>query len=431
MDNTENKASPFMTFHEVGEEQKKDLNYKIEKAVEVLREAFSLSKSAVSVAFSGGKDSTVLWHLIRTYLPEASYNVIFGNTTVEFPESLKFARELGKDWSSDKVKFVEVLPERLTEDGLKYEAQREVLQWLIDSGKVNEVLKADGKLKSTKTLEKAATPEMWDDFRKRGLVWKAGTIKNYWWCVDQYGYPILGKAVSKLTARRINIDCFLKFSESETQKDEVREYYELLRHVKTSNHCCSILKKEPSEKKQAELGVDVIIKGLMAAESKTRLLSFATRGYIFKSQRPHASEFYHVSPLAIWTDNDIWDYIHKYNVPYSPLYDIKYVNSKFEVCNIKRNGCVGCCTDIAFKDNHFSALRQTHRKLWDMYMEKGMAEQLIALQKYKSNGKFSFLEYFDNAEYTLLERPCAFDDIGEHIEQDQITLSDYDSEESD
>ncbi len=115
--------------------------------------------------------------------------------------------------------------------------------------------------------------------------------------------------------------------------------------------------------------------------------------------------------------------IHK-----STLYDIEYVNSKFEKCKIKRNGCVGCCTDIAFKDNHFRALRQTHRKLWDMYMEKGMAEQLIALQNYKSNGVFSPLEYFNEAEYALLERPCAFDDIGDHIIEDQITLSEYDSE---
>lgn len=418
----------YMSFSEVSQEQKKDLDYKINKAVEVLKEAFSLSKSTVSLAFSGGKDSTVLWHLIRTYLPEASYYVIFGNTTVEFPESLKFAHKLGAEWSNDKVRFIEVLPDRLEEDGLKYEAQKETLEWLIQNDRIGEVLKTDGKLKSTRTLEKAATPEMWENFRNRGLVWKKGAMKSYWWCVDQYGYPILGKAVSKLTARRINIDCFLRFSESETQKEEVKEYYELLKHVKTSNHCCSILKKEPSEKKQAELGVDVIIKGLMASESKTRLLSFATRGYIFKSSRPHAPEFYHVSPLAIWTDNDIWDYIHKYDVPYSPLYDIEYTNCKGKTCKVKRNGCVGCCTDIAFKDNHFSTLRKTHPALWEMYMRKGMAEQLIALQKYKSNGVPNYLNVALSYEDAMERRPCAFDEIGEHLTSDDITESEYDSE---
>lgn len=274
------------TFKEVMEEQKKPLDYKIQKAVEAVAEGFRLSRGAVGVSFSGGKDSTVLWHLIRTYFPDAEYNVIFGNTTVEFPESLAFARKLGKEWGSDKVHFYEVLPECLEEDGLKYGAQQETLEWLIREGRVGEVLKEDGKLKSTRSLEMAATPEMWEDFRNRGLVWKKGTMKSFNWCCDQYGYPILGKAASKLTARRINIDCFLRFSDTKSEKQETLEYYDLLRHVKTSNHCCSILKKEPSEKKQAELGVDVVMKGLMAEESHSRLLSFATRGYIFKSSRP-------------------------------------------------------------------------------------------------------------------------------------------------
>ncbi len=421
-------ATNFMTFKQVIEEQKKPLDYKIEKAVGALKEAFALSKGAVSVAFSGGKDSTVLWHLIRTYFPDERYYVIFGNTGIEFPESLKFARELGEKWGNENVKFIEVKPELLVEDGLKYQAQCEVLEWLVKENRINEVLKSDGKLKSTRTLERSATPEMWDDFRRRNLVWKKGMRKNYWWCVDQYGYPILGKAVSKLTARRINIDCFLRFSNSKTEEAETLEYYELLRHVKTSNHCCAILKKEPSEAKQAELGVDVIIKGLMAEESHTRLLSFATRGYIFKSSRPHAPEFYHCSPLGIWTDNDIWEYIHKFNVPYSPLYDLTYTDNKGETQHIKRNGCIFCATDIAFKDNHLSVLRQTHYPIWERGIKLGLGEQLIKLQKFKSKGNINYLDFARNTEDAIENRPCAFDVIGEHIIGDQLTLSDYDSE---
>jgi len=409
------------TFKEITEEQKKPLGYKIQKAVDAIAEGFRLSNSAVGVAFSGGKDSTVLWHLIREHFPDAEYHVIFGNTTVEFPESLKFARRLGEEWASDRVHFHEVLPDRLEEDGLKYEAQVETLEWLISEGRIGEVLKDDGKLKSTRTLEMAATPEMWKDFRERGLVWKKGTMKSYNWCCDQYGYPILGKAASRLTARRINIDCFLRFSDSSSEKQETLDYYELLRHVKTSSHCCSILKKEPSEKKQAELGIDVVMKGLMAEESHSRLLSFATRGYIFKSSRKHAPEFYHCSPLGIWKDEDIWEYIEKYRVPYSPLYDMTYVNRKYEGCYIKRNGCVGCCTDIAFPDNHMSVLRQTHPSLWRHYMKSGLGEQLIKLEEYKNNGQLSFLRMAYNVDDVL-------DRIGERIVEDGITKSGYDSE---
>ena len=84
------------TFKEVIEEQKQPLDYKIGKAVEAMGEAFSLSKGAVGLAFSGGKDSTVLWHLARTHFPDREYHVIFGNTTVESRKALPLQGSLGR-----------------------------------------------------------------------------------------------------------------------------------------------------------------------------------------------------------------------------------------------------------------------------------------------------------------------------------------------
>lgn len=418
----------YKSFSEVNQLQKMPLEYKINCAKEAIKKGFEVSKHTCALAFSGGKDSTVLWHLMRTCFPEKSFHIIFGNTGVEFPESLSFARKLGKEWGGDR--FHEARPEKLEEDGLKYEAQKELLEYLIQKGRIKDVLKADGKLKSTKTLEKACPPELWADFEKRNLIWRKGTTKNYLWCVDQYGYPILGKAVSKLTARRINIDCFLRFSCSASVKQELLEYYRLLNHVKISNHCCSILKKGPSEKMQADLDVDVIFKGLMAEESRTRRLNFCTRGYLFKSSRPHLGDdpFWHCSPLAIWTDADIWEYIRRYDVPYSPLYDISYRNSKGETCKIKRNGCIWCATDIAFKDNHLSVLRQTHPELWEKGMKNGLGDELMRLQKYKSNGMLNMVNVSDNAEELMGMRPCAFDDIPSHISHDELTDSEYDGD---
>lgn len=418
----------FISFTEINQEQKKPLDYKINKAVEAIKAGFESSKSACGLAFSGGKDSTVLWHLIRKYFPKKTYEIIFGNTGVEFPESLKFARELGRDWGGEH--FHEATPERLVSDGLKYAAQQEILEYLEQNNLLQTVLKEDGKLKSIECLEKACTVEMLEDFKRRNLIWKKGTQKNYFWCVDQYGYPILGKSLSgKLTARRINIDCFLKYSKTVSDNEELLKYYKLLKEVKISNHCCSILKKEPSEKLQAELGVDVIFKGLMASESQMRNLNFATRGYLFKSSRPHAKEFYHCQPLAIWTDDDIWEYIRKNNVPYSPLYEREYTDSKGEVRKIKRNGCVGCATDIAFKDNHMAALRQTHPKLWKGYMLKtGLGDEIMKLRKVKkAAGSLSKLDCFKNAEQLSMFGSCAFDYLC--LENDNLTSSEYDSEE--
>lgn len=39
-----------------------------------------------------------------------------------------------------------------------------------------------------------------------------------------------------------------------------------------------------------------------------------------------------INPIIDWTDEDVWEFIHEYNVPYCKLYDEGY----------KRLGCIGC-----------------------------------------------------------------------------------------
>lgn len=375
----------YLSFSEISAEQKRPLDCKIAKAVKAIKAGFDASKHCAAIAFSGGKDSTVLWHLIRTYFPARAVEIIYGNTGVEFPESLKFARQLGKEWGGEH--FHETKLSRTKTDGLKYAAQRETLDRLIREGRVSEVLKPDGKLKSTLALERAATPAMWDDFRRRDLVWPKDTPMSFWWCVDQYGWPILGKAASKLEAHRINIDCFLRFSKSASEKESLADYYDVLRECKFSQHCCKCIKKEPSERLQKELGIDVIFKGLLAAESHSRLVNFATRGYMFKSHRAYLGDdpFYHVNPLQIWTDDDIWEYIHRFSVPYAPLYDVEWTDESGSTHKIPRNGCYPCATDVAYRDNHVRTLSYTHPAFYSAVMKKGMGGELETLCRLRGN----------------------------------------------
>ena len=179
-------SKTYMSFSDIAIEQKKPLDYKVEKAFDAILDAYDQSNRNAAIAYSGGKDSTVLWHLIRRILPDEKIHIIFGNTGVEYPESLRFARELGNKWGGEY--FHETQLDRTDAEGLKYAAQHEVLEWLIKTDRINTVLKADGKLKTTGTLEKSATPEMWEDFRRRGLVWKKGTLKSYWWCCDNMDF---------------------------------------------------------------------------------------------------------------------------------------------------------------------------------------------------------------------------------------------------
>lgn len=415
-------------FDDLAAMQKWPLSQKMDHAVLAIAEGINASKHQMAIAFSGGKDSTVLWWLIRKFFPDVHPYIIFGNTGVEYPESLRFARELGRAWGGDR--FFEARPAKLEKDCLKYQAQCEVLDWLARSGRVREVLQADGKLKTTEALERMATPEMMEDFAQRRLIWRKGTTMDYWYCVDQYGFPILGKSKCKLDAKRINIDCFLRYSRSASESEELLNYYKLLRPVKISQHCCKLLKKDPSERVQAALDVDVIFKGLMAAESRSRMLSYCTRGSLIEARRDHLGDdpFWHCNPLAIWTDADIWECIHAYGIPYSPLYDMGYTDNQGVEHKIQRNGCFGCATGISFADNQLAMLRRTHPALWALVMQRGMGDQLRNLRIARANGQLTLLDAYTTEE--LMEiRPCAFDSVDRLILRDD-TMEEYDAEET-
>ncbi len=412
----------YISYKDLEKEQKRDLDYKINEAKKAIQKAYSVCKHRAAIAFSGGKDSLVLWHIIRTYFPEYAEKtvIIYGNTGVEYPECLKFARQLGKEWG--KGCFYEACPLKTDCPSYKYKAQQQILQYLIDNQLVEQVLKEDGKLKSTAALETACPEHLRVKFEQENLIWPEGTRKSYWWCVDQYGWPLLGKSFSKLKAHRINIDCFLRFSKSESEDPKLLAYYEILRQVKISQACCDTLKKEPSERLQAELDVDVIFKGLMASESRSRQTNFISRGYLFESHRPHTDKyghpFWHCNPISIWTDDDIWVYIRRYNLPYSSLYDMGWTDSEGKFHKIKRNGCMGCGTDLLYPNNHMAMLRRTHNKQWQVFMRKGMADEIRKLQVAKRNGLLSLFDVFETTEELLDTRPCIFDRIDKLVLKD-------------
>lgn len=432
---------PEYTFHEIIEFQKLPLEIKERITVEVLKQAFDLSNHRIAIAFSGGKDSEVVSDVVERNFPEKAKEIycIFGNTGIEFPESLKFAREYGKEHYGDR--FVETELLRLEEDELRYNFAKEIVAELEAEGALDEILKPDGKLKGQNALIKSALKRGYK-LTNQNCFFK-GHKMNFSYCIEQYGAPLMGKSASKLDAHRINIECFLKYSESNTEKAKLKEYYDILRECKFSQHCCKLLKKKPSEKKQAELGVDMILKGLMASESHSRMTSISTRGHIFASHRQHIKDgpFYHVSPIALWTDEDVWEYIHKYNLKYSPLYDMTYTARDGSTQRIKRNGCIMCGTDIQFPDNHLSVLRQTHPKAWETCMQNfGYSEQLYKLFRIKKDiniydsftddgTKSRMIERFGDTKRLLELKPCAYDDYGELVEINGTGLeSEYDAE---
>lgn len=61
----------------------------------------------VCVSFSGGKDSTVLAHLVHKYYPDVP--LVFANTGLEYPEIQAFARKMGAEFVRPKMRFDEVI----------------------------------------------------------------------------------------------------------------------------------------------------------------------------------------------------------------------------------------------------------------------------------------------------------------------------------
>jgi len=393
------KKQSVFQYSELQEMQLWSLDEKVEKAKEIIRETFKQGKK-VALAFSGGKDSTALWHLIRTTCPEQAKNmvVIFGNTGVEYPESLNFARKIGKGWGGEN--FYETKLDRLKVPRLKYEAQKEVLSLIEERGEIGKFLNKKGRLLSTDKLNEAVTPEMWENFRSRKLVWEKGTLISFWFIAEQYGFPILGKDATKLDAPRININVFLKHSPEQSKGND--RYYEMLRKfpdMRISHSCCNFIKERPSQKIQKKLGCDTLFRGLMASESRRRTFTFLDYGFLYNT----AKNYLYSNPLSIWTDVDVWDYIHRFNVPYAPLYDLtdEDGNKLFE-----RNGCYTCGTGLAYEGNNIEILRKHYPQKWTALMKFGMAREMKTFACAISDDiKLNALEH----DWLLDMRPCAFD----------------------
>lgn len=391
------KASVY-TYAQMQRMQALPLENKIEVAKHIIRETFRRGKK-VALAFSGGKDSTMLWHLIRETCPEEAKNmvVIFGNTGVEYKESLDFARMLGREWGGDN--FHETKLSRIKAPRLKYEAQKEVWALIEESGEVARYLNKKGRLIFTDKLNEAVTPEMWEDFRRRGLVWEVGTQVSFWFIAEQYGFPLLGKDATKLDAPRININVFLKYSEEQSQGNE--KYYTMLRDfpdLRISHSCCNFIKEQPSERLQRGLGCDTLFRGLMASESRRRTFTFLDHGFLYPSKG-----YLYSQPLAIFDDADIWAYIKSRNCPYSALYDLTDAEGKKL---FTRNGCYVCGTGLAYVGNNIEILRKHYPHKWLSLMRYGMAREMKTFACAISDDiKLNLLE----SEWLLDKRPCAFD----------------------
>ena len=69
-----------------------------------IREWYQHFNGDVCVSFSGGKDSTVLAHLVHDMYPEVP--LVFCNTGLEYPEIQAFAKKMGAGYTDESVRQI-------------------------------------------------------------------------------------------------------------------------------------------------------------------------------------------------------------------------------------------------------------------------------------------------------------------------------------
>ena len=197
------------------------------------------------------------------------------------------------------------------------------------------------------------------------------TIKNVVWLkpkmifkdvIEKYGYPVISKEVAQKIYQIRNaksqktINTRLYGNDKGNGKMSDKWKFLINAPFKISDRCCDVMKKRPFKIYEKETGSKPIV-GMMASDSRGRLRVYIKNGgcNAFNTTRPMSN------PLMVWNEKDIWEYIKKYNIPYSSIYDMGYHGT----------GCMFCMfgAHLEKKPNRFQLMRETHPKLYEYCME--------------------------------------------------------------
>ena len=137
---------------------------------------------------------------------------------------------------------------------------------------------------------------------------------------------------------------------------------------KISNACCRLTKKQPMHKYQNAAKLKPFI-GIMASESYLRVQSWLRNGCnAYDTGNPISQ------PLAFWTEQDVLEYIKRYNIEIAPAYgEIIEENGKLKCSRCDRTGCTFCGFGVHMeKDTHrFLILKEYYPKQYNYAINGG------------------------------------------------------------
>jgi 3'-phosphoadenosine 5'-phosphosulfate sulfotransferase (PAPS reductase)/FAD synthetase len=202
------------------------------------------------------------------------------------------------------------------------------------------------------------------------------TVENVTWLkpkmpftqvIEKYGYPVISKEVSqKIREVRDTGSEVLRNKRlfgDEKGNGKLPDKWRSLVNApfKISDRCCHVMKKEPVKRYEKESGRSAIV-GTMAADSALRANSYLEHGCNSFGDRPMST------PMAFWLETDVGEYIKKYQIPYSSVYDMGYT----------RTGCMFCMFGLHLDENNrFELMKKTHPQIYKYCMEKLGLREII------------------------------------------------------
>lgn len=308
--------------HDLAQMQSLPLEAKIIMTKQRIRQWYEHWDGMVYVSFSGGKDSTVLKHIVDSMYDDVP--ALFVNTGLEYPEIQKFAMS--------QPNVVTVRPEMRFDEVIRKHGFPVVSKEVANTVYGARHGGGTGKWKSTRLQ------------RLRGEYLDKNGNKSAYNC-EKWGFLL---------------DAPFEISEK----------------------CCKVMKKTPSRKYAKETGRKQIL-GTMASESRLRYQKWLQHGCnAFDSTVPTSQ------PLSFWTEQDILQYIKKYNVPYCSVYgdivptddgeqfegqlttfDIleDYSGTLLRTTGCNRTGCIFCMfgCHLEKEPNRFQRLKETHPRQYE------------------------------------------------------------------
>ena len=271
-----------------------ELENKITDAMHRIEDVFNETEGKCYVSFSGGKDSTVILALIKMCeelytIPKNGIVAVFCDTGIELGATRDFVRWCKENWYPN----IEIIrPEKS-------------FSWVLDNkGKpIKSKMKSDyiGRYQRTRNNETLS-------FQYILGVGKDGKIYKK----------------TKLADKDMHM---------------IHDDFD----IKASSKCCEFLKKKPFEKYQKEKGFKGYIQGIRTGEGGVREMSANKRvhngGKICTATK---GDYIVKMPIIDWSNDDVDQFIEKYNVPLSKAYT-EY--------GLKRTGCMGCPFAVSIASN--------------------------------------------------------------------------------